>query len=300
MAQLLQKALVADLAGAVSVGLTNAAVFYVYPITYRGTDIVGPFGDHLSELLSLEFGQRAGWVCQTTPAKATVWFCGRVAECGDGAQVVLQRMGPDGGIVSAAQRFLSRNVLANLDLGTIRPANIEQVETNALALRKGQKANSGLKVELQVKGAPADAPVVLREGATPTIAIRCNRDCRTRIIHIFADNTRTVIEDNFPIAAEDANKWVTIPVNIRITPPFGVEQVLVQAVADGDLPEIRTRTKLTGTGRVTIIDGDLGSELVRVRGSVNEAVLSEAVYTWSILPSPPQSAVAERMPIAGE
>jgi hypothetical protein len=44
---------------------------------------------------------------------------------------------------------------------------------------------------------------------------------------------------------------------------------------------------------VTVVDGDLGSELVRVRGSVKEAVLSEAIYTWTILP---KAGDAEKMP----
>jgi hypothetical protein len=293
MPQLLQSQLVSGLvAETVSRVGTNAA-FYVYPLTYGRTDIVSPFGDRLTELLAVELGARNGWMRQRDPAKAGLWFCGRVAECGGGAQVVLQRMGSDGAIVAATQRFLTGEVLARLQFGEVCPTNMERLARDALALRQGQKANSDLRIEMRIAGAATDVPVVLREDDRPRLELRCNRDCRARIVHLFADGTRAVILNDFAMGVETANQWVGIPVKIRITPPFGVEQVLVQAVADGDLPPIKTRTERTGTGRVTVVDGDLGSELVRVRGSVKEAVLSEAIYTWTILP---KAGGAEKMP----
>jgi hypothetical protein len=290
MTELLETQLVGGMVADVRPANTSAVVFCVYPLTYGCADIVSPFGDRLTELLAVELGRKDGWTRQTDPAKVTMWFAGRVFERGDGAQVVFQRIAADCGIEAATSRFLPRETLERLKMGQIRPENLEQMAKDALALRQGQKSNSDLKVELRIVGAPQDMPTVLREDDRPQLQIRCNRDCKTRMVHIFADGTRAVILDNFAINAEQANQWVRAPVRMRITPPFGIEQVLVQAMADGDLPPIKTRTEMVsdGTGKTigkrVIVDGELKSELVRMRGSVNEEIFSEVVYTWTVRP----------------
>lgn len=287
MSGLLQAQLVSEMADAVRPAATGAVTFCVYPLTYGRTDAISPFGDRLTELVAVEFG-KAGWVRQNDPAKASVWFSGRVVDCGDGVQVVLQRLRQDGGIEAATQRFVGKDACERLKLGAVKPENWTTAGKDALAFQQGRKVLSGLSVDLRIVGMPADVPVLLREDDRPVLEIRATRDCSVRIVHVFGDNTKSVLIDDMVVPAGLANQWIRVPVKLRITPPFGVEQVLVQAAADGVLPAIKTRVELVTDaggnpiGRRAVVDGDLKSELVRLRGSVLEAVFSETVYTWSV------------------
>ena len=132
------------------------------------------------------------------------------------------------------------------------------------------------------------APVVLRDGDRPRLFVKCSRDCTVRVLHVFADGMKTVIVSDYPVAMEQANQWVVLPVKMRMTPPFGVEQLLVQAVSGGALPPLKVREERTGANSVRrIVEGDLHAVLTGARGSVleQETIFAEARYSWTILPN---------------
>jgi hypothetical protein len=259
--------------------------FFVAPLLYGDSDFVSPFGSNLADTLAAAITRRFGWNCLRDPLLATQLFAGRVTETGAGVQITLRRRFAGAADECVAVAFVPAVACADFGWGSVKPANWEQALRDEVALRRRMAEDPALRIELRTD-APPGVPVVLRYGERPRLWVRAGRPCKVRVLHVFSDGTNALLIDDYPIPMERVNQWIKLPVSMRITPPAGIEQLLVQAVADGELPRLAIRQVRMGPKSYrNIVRGRLDEALAQARGSCIEekTLLGENILNLTIL-----------------
>ena len=257
--------------------------FLIHPLTYCDGDFISPFGANLADALIPVVAARFGWIPASTSQDAKWIFSGRVRETGGGVQITLRRQTSDGNAVAVSVALLTD--FNAREWGEVLPPNWESALSDEAALLKTLNSDPLFRIEMRTDRM-SDGLAMFRYGDTPRMWIRSTMPATIRVLHVFSDGMRTLVADAFPIPMDKLNQWVPLPVRMRITPPAGIEQILVQAVSGGNLPQLTTERVETGPGRYReIVNGDLGTILAVSRGSELEegALFSETVYSWTVV-----------------
>ena len=128
-------------------------------------------------------------------------------------------------------------------------------------------------------------PVIYYFGEKPKIFVRSNKTCFIRLIYIFADETKVLLVDNYPIATDQANSWIQIPFDGVICEPSGVEQLILQASTE-KLPAVNyRRVNLGDDTYMDIIESDISSQIAKTRGiklKNPKKEITEKVVQWTV------------------
>ena len=259
--------------------------FFISPVEYQDTRFVSRYGHTLTEILASRITERTGWTRLNQPAtRGSTILRGRLLESGDGALVTLSSIQPDG-TARSQSLFLSAATCRRIGPELIRPANLEKLLQDRLALMQAIQADQGLQVELRTDQL-SDGPISYRIGDRPKFALRANQACHVRLIYVFADGTPTLLLDNYRIGDDKANEW--LPVlgdDLEVCEPAGVEQLLIQA-SETPMPALKTRTRKLDDGYVqVVIEGTLDEAVGATRGIKRkkpDSRIAETMVQWSI------------------
>ena len=264
--------------------------FTIYPFEFENTGFVSGFGNKISELITNKIIQETEWQRSTRvefagkPDSGEMVFRGKIIESDEGIYLILRKMDYRNNEQESNQIFVNRVTCENIGWDEIRPENLKQALQNKLALYNAIQTDNRLKVDLQTDKM-SDGPVVYYYGDEPKILVRANKTCYTRLMYIFADGTKTLLIDNYPLATDQANQWIQIPFEGVICEPSGVEQLILQASTEKQ-PEVNYRRENLGDGTyINIIETDIGSQIAKTRGiklKNPEMEITEKVYQWTV------------------
>jgi hypothetical protein len=260
--------------------------FIFYPFEYENTGFISNFGKNYAEICSNILIDKNGWriVSYSKYKEADLIFRGKILESDNGMFLTLTMESINKRMVKNNQLFVNIITCENIGWDKIKPENLEQALQNKLALYNAIQTDNNLKVELQTDKM-SDGPVIYYYDEEPQILVRTNKACYTRLMYIFADGTKTLLIDNYPIATDQANQWIQIPFKGIICEPSGVEQLILQASTEKH-PAVNYRREDLGDGTfINIIESDISDQVAVTRGMKlknPEKEITEKVYQWSV------------------
>ena len=247
--------------------LPSGKTFAIYPIEYENTGFVSGFGHNLTELIAASVSQKTGWRRQNDMRGADFVLRGKLLLAGQGMNVVISMTGEASEI--CGQIYLSELTCESIGWQQVHPINLEKALRDKLALSNALKSNTDLRVELRTDRM-GDGPIVYRYGDRPKFALKTNRACYIRLMYIFSDDTRVLMLDNYRVSSDMANEWVHLPIDWEVCAPAGVEQMLVQATVEEEMPPLRVQRKqLAGGFYQDIILGSLSEAVILTRGGAS-------------------------------
>ena len=260
--------------------------FVFYPFEYENTGFISNFGKNFAEICSGILIDKNNWrnVSYAKHKEADLIFRGKILESDNGMFITITMESANKRIVKNNQLFVNKITCENIGWDKINPENLKQALQNKLALYNAIQTDNCLKVELQTDKM-SDGPVIYYYDEEPKILVRTNKACFARLIYIFADGTKTLLIDNYPIATDQANQWIQIPFEGVICEPSGVEQLILQASTENQ-PEINYRRKNLGDGTyIDIIEKNISSQIAKTRGmklKKPEKEITEKVFQWTV------------------
>jgi hypothetical protein len=253
----------------------------VQPIEYEHTGYVSAFGYQLTSTLSASLARNPALRITDDMARADTIVRGRMLREGDSVLLVLNAGG------RAVQHYIEPVTCAAIGKNKLEPADLDRLLNDKLALHKAMSAPEGLRIELRTDRLD-DGPVTYRYGDEPKLAVRADRACFVRLIYVTADGQRLLLLDRYPIAEQQANLWVRLPLELQACKPEGVEQVLLQAATqedDAKLPPLRVREEDVGDGYVLpVIQDQLDEAMTRTRGMMKKrpSHFAEVASQWTV------------------
>lgn len=140
-----------------------------------------------------------------------------------------------------------------------KPENFVEAQENMMAFTKNEITGGGLQLDVWTnKG--NDSPLFL-EGDTLRFFVRASHPCNLRIINHFADGSKVLLYDNYPVSTNMVNRVIQLPAEFICASPFGVEVLQVNAQT-GEFPPLKTENKY---GYEFVTD-DLNAVLTKTRG----------------------------------
>ncbi len=260
--------------------------FIFYPFEYENTGFISKFGNNFSEICSNILISQNNWekLSYSDYKKADVVLRGKILESDNGMFLTLTMKNNKNNSVKNNQLFVNKATCRNLGWDKIKPENLKQALQKKLALYNAIQTDHRLKIELQTDKM-SDGPVVYYFGEEPKIFVRSNKTCFIRLIYIFADETKILLVDNYPIATDQANSWRQIPFDGVICEPSGVEQLIIQASTE-KLPTVNyRRVNLGDDTYMDIIESDISSQIAKTRGfklKNPKKEITEKVVQWTV------------------
>ncbi len=251
----------------------------VLPIEFEHTGFVSDFGHQLASVLSATLTSHPAIRMTDNPASAAVIVRGRMLREGESVLLILSAGS------RTIQHYIEPVTCAAIGKARIEPPDLDRLLADKLALHKAMQAPSGLRVELR---ADRDEPVTYRFGDKPKLAVRADRACFIRLVYVTADGQRLLLKDRYAIGEHQANQWVTLPLDMEVCEPSGVEQMLLQAVTQEDdarLPPLKVRNEQVGDSYVIpVIEETLDEAMTRTRGMMikKQSHFAEIASQWTI------------------
>jgi hypothetical protein len=216
--------------------------------------------------------------------EADLVFRGKIMESDNGMLLTLTMENSNKMVVKSNQLFVNKTTCVNIGWDKIKPENLEQALQSKLALYNSIQTDNCLKVDIQTDKM-SDGPVIYYYDEEPKILVRTNKSCFVRLMYIFADGTKILLVDNYPIATDQANQWIQIPFDGVICEPSGVEQLILQASTEKQ-PVVNYKRKNMGDGTyIDIIEVDISSQIALTRGikiKNPKKEITEKVYQWTV------------------
>ncbi len=254
--------------------------FVFYPFEYEDTGFISVFGKNFAEVCASRLVSGNGQY-QLSPrdyARADVIFRGKILESENGIHLIL-RTGD-----ASNQLFVNKITCENIGWDKIKPENLEQALANKLALYREIQRDNRLQIDLQTDKM-SDEAVIYYYDEEPKLLVRTNKGCYLRLMYIFADGTKTLLIDNYPIAVDQANTWVKLPLEIVICEPSGVEQLILQVSTERQPEVMYKEVDLGGGTYINVIETDIYAQISKTRGlklKKPEKEITEKVFQWTV------------------
>jgi len=260
--------------------------YVFYPFEYQNTGFVSNFGKNFAEICSnlIQDENRRRRIPFKRYQEADKIFRGKIIESDNGMFLTLTMESLNKGDLKSNQLFVNKTTCENIGWHRIKPENLESALKNKIALYNAIQTDNNLKVDIQTDKM-SDGPVIYYYEEEPKIFIRTNKVCFIRLMYIFADGTKTLLSENYPISNDQANQWIQIPFEGVICEPSGVEQLILQASTERQ-PHINYRREDLGSGNyINIIEKEISSQIAKTRGiklKNPKKEITEKVYQWTI------------------
>ncbi|MBU2649851.1 MAG: DUF4384 domain-containing protein, partial [Bacteroidetes bacterium] len=121
-----------------------------------------------------------------------------------------------------------------------KPENFTEAQESRMAFTKDEITEGGLKLDVWTNKGD-DSPVFV-EGDTLKFYLRVNHPCNVRIINHFADGSKVLLYDNYPVSSSLVNKVIELPKEFICSSPFGVEILQVNAQSR-EFPPLKTESR---------------------------------------------------------
>lgn len=249
-------------------------------IEWLNTGFTSDFSVAFSEYLSMELEKRLGWSKITSVGRPDISVSGQLIEEGSAVNLIIRVSGKVNQTFSV---LLPPATIASIGADKIRPKDLDaKLKDRDMLIQNSIQSN---KLQVMVKFMEFGRnPAVLHLWDTANIYIRANKACYITVINVEANGDQNVLIQNQRITADVANEWVPLTGTFKVTPPTGVEQLLLQADVNR-LPEIDTRPVMVEGGTKYIATG-LPASLSLTRGLVQVQSASEYTedyLTWTVL-----------------
>lgn len=264
----------------------NRHDFVIYPLQYENTGFISHFGKNVSELCANIITRENQWsrLDVSKYPNASIRFRGKILQMDNGVLLTMSMERENGRTDKTGEVFVNKLTCEHIGWDHIKPENLEQALKNKLALYKAIQSDNALKVEMRTDKV-SDGPIIYTFGEKPKIFIRSNKSCYIRLIYIFSDNTKTLLKNNYFIASDQVNQWISIPVDAVICEPTGVEQLILQASREKQPPVNYHREQLGDGFYIDIIKEDISKPVAVTRGlklKKPEKEITEKVYQWTV------------------
>lgn len=235
------------------------------------------FSIHLAGQLE----SRYGWNRVSWGKKPDLVLSGQLLPAGDRINILARVSGiRDQALITQ----LTPASVAYYGMDQIKPEKLDQKLADQKVLQDEAIQNGQLKVRVKFPQFE-NSPAVYRVGDEVNIFIRANKPCYITVINVEADGRWNVLEQNRRISADITNEWVPLFEGYQVTPPTGVEQLLVQASLD-PLPTYHVVPERVNGGTKYISQG-IDTELAKTRGLAAKAPetdeYTEFYLTWTVL-----------------
>lgn len=249
-------------------------------IEWLNTGFTSEFSVAYSEYLGMELEKRLGWSKVSGSARPAIAVSGQLIEEGGAVNLIVRFNGAANQTLSV---LLTPATIAYIGADKLRPKDLEaKLKDRDMLLKESIQSN---KLQVMAKFMEFGRnPAVLYLGDTANIYIRANKACYITVINVEANGDKNVLVQNQRISPDVINEWIPLTGTFRVTPPTGVEQILLQADLNR-LPEIDTRPVMVEGGTKYIATG-LPASLSITRGLVMETPASEYTedyLTWTVL-----------------
>jgi len=241
------------------------------------SDFSGAFSEHLAGVLERRFN----WYKVSGSQKPEITLGGQLLPEGDRINILIRI---SGAYNHTCTTQLSPNSLAHLGMDFVRPKDLEE-KLKSQKTFVDDKVQKG-QLSVRIKFPKYDnTPAVYRLGEEINLFIKANKPCYVTVINVEANGAWNILEENHRVNADSVGEWLTLFETYLVSPPIGVEQLLVQASLD-PLPVYKTRTENVPGGTKAISEG-LATELAQTRGLVKKTPESneytEFYLTWTVL-----------------
>jgi len=235
------------------------------------------FSEHLAGVLERRFN----WYRVSGSEKPELTLGGQLLPEGDRINILIRVMGKYN---QTCTTQLSPNTLANLGMDFVKPKDLEEKLKSQKAFLDDKVQKGQLSVRIKFPKYD-NTPAVFRLGEEINLFIKANKPCYVTVINVEANGAWNILEENHRVNADSVGEWLTLFDTYLVSPPIGVEQLLVQASLD-PLPVYKTRTENVPGGTKAISEG-LATELAQTRGLVKKAPegneYTEYYLTWTVL-----------------
>jgi hypothetical protein len=254
--------------------------FVIYPFDYEDTGFVSEFGKNFAELCASWLARESGWqrLAYKDQRDANAVFRGKILQSDNGMHLIISGAG------SSNELFVNKVTCENIGWDKIKPENLDSALANKLALYNEIQRDSRLQIDLQTDKMMNEG-VVYYYGEEPKLLVRANKACYLRLMYIFADGTKTLIIDNYPIAVDQANIWVKIPFEGEVCEPSGVEQLILQASTEKQPDVVYNEVDLGNGSYINVIETGIFAQISKTRGlKLNrpEKEITEKVFQWTV------------------
>lgn len=161
-------------------------------------------------------------------------------------------------IIASAEATLPVSWLMTNNISYL-PDNYNEALEQIKTFRKDEIINGGLMVELMTNHGKDNA--LYQEDDTLIMYVKVNRECYVRVIYYQADGSKVLLQDDYFISADMANKFIQLPDKNVATAPFGVETLQLNAQTSRFQP-----LPVKMSGGYKFIDEDLATIVTRTRG----------------------------------
>ena len=241
-------------------------VVAVRPLLYQDGDFSSAFGARFAALLRASFAA-SGY---QTAAGGDVVVRGHYWVTDGGVVVTVSaRRVADGRTVAGADVSLPLPLIA--DAGSLEPANAAQALSDGGALLRDAVVDGGITVEAWVGVGGRDARptrndevVVAEEGEEVQFYFRVNQPAFLRLTYELATGELVLLEPAFYIDVGRVNRLVRLPYTFTVTPPFGVERLIV--TASSAMPPEAATYPLVIDGQLYEVFASVGEVVGRTRG----------------------------------
>ncbi|MCF7912544.1 MAG: DUF4384 domain-containing protein [Candidatus Cloacimonetes bacterium] len=254
--------------------------FVIYPFEYEDTGFVSEFGNNFAELCASWLARECGWqrLAYKDQRDANAVLRGKILQSENGMHLMISGAG------SSNELFVNKVTCENIGWDKIKPENLDSALANKLALYNEIQRDSRLQVDLQTDKMMNEG-VVYYYGEEPKLLVRANKACFLRLMYIFADGTKTLLIDNYPIAVDQANTWVKIPFAGEICEPSGVEQLILQASTEKQPEVVYNEVDLGNGAYINVIETGIFAQVSKTRGlklKKPEKEITEKVFWWTV------------------
>ena len=254
--------------------------FVIYPFEYEDTGFVSLFGKNFAELCASRLTRECGWqrLAYKDQGEANAVLRGKILQSENGMHLIIN------GVGISNELFVNKLTCENIGWDKIKPENLDKALANKLALYNEIQRDSRLQVDLQTDKMMNEG-VVYYCGEEPKLLVRTNKACYLRLMYIFADGTKTLIIDNYPIAVDQANFWVKIPFEGEFCEPSGVEQLILQASTEKQPEVVYNEVDLGNGSFINVIETGIYAQISKTRGlklKRPEKEITEKVFQWTV------------------
>jgi len=267
--------------------LTENSDIIIYPFEFENTGFVSDFGNNLdqtlkSKIISITKKDVVDHSKNIDLDKINI-ITGKMLRSAKGLSIQL-KLRNSLKETFITQIFINEVTCKSIGWNIIKPKKLEESLRNKIELSNAIKSDTSLKTELQTDKI-GYGPIVYKYNDEPKLLVRTNKACYVRLIYIFSDGTKTLLVDNYYINDDMTNRWNKLPLDLIVTEPSGIEQMLLQS-STKKMPALTTEYVNAGSFEYWIISGELGKEIAKTRGlgfkKNSKIEISEKVYNWTI------------------
>jgi len=237
--------LATDIIDQIDPALKGRKTFAMGYYEWGNSGFVSQFSSSFSAFLRASLEKQLGWSSPPPDKTPELSIFGEMAQEGD--QVcIFTRLLPRDSVPKTLISYLNAATLEQLGRNYVFPKKLDMISAQDKLIKDNAQSSNKLKVDVRT-GEFGKNLAVYKYGDPVSIQVRANKACWMHVYYLEADSTKTVLYENYYLADDMVNQWVTVTDELETCEPAGIEQVWVQADT-GKLPDLYTYIQKINNG----------------------------------------------------